>query len=94
MSKKGLKGKDSHAKKIDRTGETTFNVTHDDGSVFECQVDDPKKFNSLKGVKGTTSKMHFFGGVGERKPLVCDSCKKRVHKVSISNGQSLCGHCV
>jgi len=32
---------DSNAEKIERTGDNTFNVLHDDGSIFECKGTKP-----------------------------------------------------
>lgn len=93
MSKK--KEPETHAKSWERTGERNFVVKHDDGSVFECQVDDPKKFNGFKGAKGST--ISGFHGIGEKQPLICDKCKKQVGKITItitSTGKTtLCGKC-
>ena len=56
MAKKKV-GESSQATGWERTGTDTFNVKHDDGSVFECKVDDPKKFNAFKGLKNKESKI-------------------------------------
>jgi len=86
---------ETHAKNWERTGERTLNIKHDDGSVFECVVDDPKRFDGLKGGKGKV--MGGFHGIGEKQPLICDSCKQQVGKITItitSTGKtSLCGKC-
>ncbi len=82
------------AKKMERTGTHTFNVKHDDGSVFECQVDDPKRFDSMSGVSGISKKSFAVRGFNsKKKPLICDNCKKRVYKIRIANGKSLCDRC-
>ena len=94
MGKKNKK--DSNAEKIERTGERTFNVHHDDGSVFECQANTPQAINALKNKKelGGQSKLFFFGGVGERKPLTCGKCKERVTRVSSKKeGILVCNNC-
>ena len=82
------------AKKMERTGTHTFDVKHDDGSVFECQVDDPKKFDLISGISGANKKSFAVNGLNtEKKPLICDKCKKRVYKIRIANGQALCDRC-
>lgn len=88
---------DSNAEKIERTGERTFNVKHDDGSVFECVVDDPKKFNNIKGMAGTGSSVGGFHGIGEKKPLICDGCKKQVSRLRSKEGNTslmYCNYCL
>lgn len=88
---------DSTAEKIERTGERTFNVKHDDGSVFECVVDDPKKFNQIKGMAGTGNYIGGFPGIGEKKPLICDGCKKQVYRLRSKPGTPslmYCNHCL
>ena len=80
--------------RLDRTGEKDFVVTHDDGSLFECNVDDSKRLDAVKGVKGTGIK-YSFGGFGKKKPLICDNCKKQVHKITTdATGRSLCAGCI
>lgn len=39
MKEKTDKEFDSKAERIERTGPDTFNVHHDDGSIFECSGD-------------------------------------------------------
>ncbi len=83
------------AKKMERTGLKTFNVKHDDGSVFECKVDSPKRFDSMSGISGVSKKSFAVSGFkGKKQPLICDSCKKRVYKIRIANGKSLCDRCI
>lgn len=80
--------------KIERTGTKDFVVHHEDGSYFECKVDDPKRLEAVKGVKGTGVK-YSFGGFGKKKPLVCDNCNKQVHKITTdASGNSLCVNCI
>lgn len=79
---------------MERTGTNTFNVKHDDGSTFECQVDDPKKFDALAGVSSLGKKSIAVSGFRtKKKPLICDECNKIVYKVRITNNRSLCDHC-
>ena len=91
MSKKK---KSSQATDWERTGTDTFNVKHDDGSIFECKIDDPKKFNAFKGLKNNTPRIGGFAGVGEKKPLICDICKQRVYKITYKDGKSFCLRCI
>ena len=78
---------------VERTGEKDFVVKHDDGSYFEGKVDHSSRFNAFRNLKGT-GRIYTFGGIGEKKPLVCDQCKKVVHKITYKDGCSLCGHCL
>jgi hypothetical protein len=80
----------SKAEKIERTGDTTFNVHHSDGSIFECKADNKKRLDKIPGCK---PKLFSFGGIGEKKPLICDKCNKRVYRISYIDGQSLCSDC-
>ena len=93
MSKSKKLKNESGATKMVRTGETSFTVHHDDGSYFECATD-KSRLDSMpnKSLKGS-GRLHFMGGFGERKPLVCDNCNERVHKVSVIQGRSLCQRC-
>jgi hypothetical protein len=81
---------ESGPKKIERTGEQTLNIHHDDGSIFECKVDNPKRFDSIKGCR---PKVTSFGGFGDKKELICNKCKERVYKITYVNGQDLCDKC-
>ena len=52
--------RNSEPTKVERTGETTFNVHHDDGSMFECKID-PKKVRFKKdGLKDAGGSGRFF----------------------------------
>lgn len=92
MSKKNKKEPETYTKSWERTGDRTLNIKHDDGSVFECTVDTPKRFDALKGGKGTVP--GGFHGFGEKKPLICDSCKERVSKATYKDTQFLCSKCL
>lgn len=92
MGHKQDKKNDSVPKKVERVGEREFVVHHDDGSVFEGNVDTPERFDAFRNLKGH-GRIYSFGGVGEKKPLICDNCKKQVNKIRILNGCSLCEHC-
>jgi len=92
MDVKKLRRNDSVPKKIERTGEKEFIVHHDDGSIFEGKVDTVERFDAFRNLK-SYGKIYSFGGVGEKKPLVCDKCKKQVYKIRIINGCSLCENC-
>lgn len=83
---------DSVAKKVRRTGEKTFVVEHDDGSKFECKANNPELIKRAEASTAKGSGM-LFRGFGERKPLVCNVCNQVVHRVTISNGKSICQKC-
>jgi len=83
--------KNTQPTKIERTGDKSFNVHHDDGSIFECKADSKERLNNIPGCK---PKMFFVGGIGERKPLFCDNCKERVYKIQSRDGRSLCDRCI
>ena len=53
----------SHPEKIERTGETTFNVHHDDGSVFEM-TGSREAIEKLARQKSPPRTKKMFGGVG------------------------------
>ena len=55
---------DSMPEKLERTGEKTFNVTHDDGSIFEMTADKEETVAKLDG-KPPPIKKNSFSGVGE-----------------------------
>jgi hypothetical protein len=95
MRKRKSKPKEdsSYATGWERTGYNAFNIKHNDGSVFECKIDDPRKFNAMPGLKNRDGVPKAFSGIGEKKPLVCDHCKQRVYKVTYKNSQSLCKDC-
>ena len=65
-------------------------LIHSDGSIFECKADSSKRLDTIPGCK---PKLFSWGGIGEKKPLICDGCKKRVYKITYINGQSLCSDC-
>ena len=92
MSKKKLG--ESEATGWERTGTDTFNVKHDDGSVFECKIDDPKKFNAFKGLKNNGAKITGFHGIGNKKPLICGVCNQQVHKITYKDGKYYCSNCI
>lgn len=84
---------DSVPTKVERTGEKNFVVKHDDGSYFEGAVDTAARFNAFRNLKGSGC-IYTFGGIGEKKPLVCDQCKKVVHKVTYKDGVYSCVDCL
>lgn len=86
------KTEESVPTKVERTGEKTFKVKHSDGSEFEGNVETKEHFNALRNVKGHGT-ITSIGGIGTKKPLICDKCKTRVHKVTIKNSKSLCEKC-
>ena len=90
---KSRKTENSSPKKVERTGAKTFNVHHDDGSVFECTADSKARLDAIDSKLGCGKKIFQFGGIGDRKPLYCDNCKERVYKISSKNGKSLCDRC-
>jgi len=51
--------------KLERTGETTFIVHHDDGSKFEGKID-PSKVNFAEDSRKTASRFHVAGTVKAR----------------------------
>ncbi|TDI97043.1 MAG: hypothetical protein E2O29_02055 [Deltaproteobacteria bacterium] len=83
---------DSVAKKVRRTGEKTFVVEHDDGSKFECKSDNPELIRRAESSTAIGSGL-IFSGIGEKRPLVCDVCKEVVHRITVSNGKSICVKC-
>ena len=87
------KKESSEATGWERTGTDTFNVKHNDGSVFECKVDDPQKFNAFKGLKNNSPRIGGFSGVGEKKPLICHSCNQQVSRAKYQDGKWLCDKC-
>ena len=58
LSKKDKKS--SQATKFERTGKETFNVHHDDGSVFECKIDPTKVQLKEDGLKSAGGSSKFF----------------------------------
>ena len=83
---------DSVAKKVRRTGEKTFVVEHDDGSKFECKADNPELIRRAEASTARGSGL-VFQGIGEKRPLVCDVCKKVVHRITVLNGNAICPKC-
>ena len=81
---------ESGPKKIERTGTNSFNMLHDDGSIFECNVDDKRK---LDNIKGCCPKIISFGGIGTKKPLICSKCNERVYKITYIDGKDICNKC-
>jgi len=51
--------------KVERTGETTFVVHHDDGSIFEGKID-PAKVRFAEDSRRTASRFHMAGQVRPR----------------------------
>ncbi len=80
------------AKKVERTGTHSFNVRHDDGSIFECQVDDPKKLELMES--GNSKSFVMKGSKIKKTPLICDKCKERVYKVTYRDGIYTCTKCI
>lgn len=64
--------------KIEKTGDHTFNVGTADGGHFECQSQE--KLSKLKTVSHIKED-NLFHGIGEKKKLVCDFCKKEAIKL-------------
>lgn len=46
--------------KLERTGQNTFNVTHEDGSVFECKMDPSKVRLKKDSIKDAGGSSRFF----------------------------------
>lgn len=55
----------SQPTKVERTGETTFVVHHDDGSVFEGKID-PNKVRFAEDGRRTASRFHMARRVRPR----------------------------
>lgn len=64
--------------KIEKTGDHTFNVHTEDGGHFECNSEE--KLSHLKNVTHIKS-TNVFSGIGNKKILICDSCKKESDKL-------------
>lgn len=64
--------------KIEKTSDNTFNVKTADGGHFECTSKD--KLSHLKS-NNNLKQDNNFHGIGNKKDLVCDGCKKVVLKV-------------
>jgi len=83
--------------KIEKTSDHTFNVGTADGGHFECTS--KEKLSGLKTLNHVKADVGVFHGIGEKKPLVCDSCKKIVVKLQGSFNDSfkkivyLCPNC-
>ena len=58
------KGFDSMPEKIERTGEKTFNVMHDDGSIFEMKADKAEIVANLDK-KPPPIRKNSFSGIGD-----------------------------
>jgi len=66
--------KETQPTKLERTSATTFNVTHEDGSIFECKMDPSKvrfKKDSMKDAGGST-KVFSMGSP-------CSTCGSKWH---------------
>ena len=79
--------------KVSRTGENNFVVKHDDGSYFEGTVDNPKRFEQFRNLKGNGIVVGI-SGFGKKKPLVCSVCNKRVYKITCKGGSDYCTNCL
>lgn len=83
--------------KIEKSGDHTFNVHTADGGHFECTS--KEKLSSLKTLNHVKSEIGVFHGIGEKQPLVCDSCKQTVARLKgiFDNQQNkflyLCSSC-
>ena len=72
-----LKPEDSRVTGLERTGEMTFNVTHDDGSIFEMKGE--KRIVEELGRKKyrkPPAQRKLFAGVGEGKKGECEGFMK------------------
>lgn len=64
--------------KIEKTSDHTFNVHTEDGGHFECQSNNKlSKLKTVTHVKQDST----FKGIGTKKELACDHCKKIVTKL-------------
>ena len=71
---KADKKRNTQPTKVERTGQNTFNVTHEDGSVFECKMDPRKvrfKKDSMRDAGGS-SRMISVGAP-------CPTCGSKWH---------------
>ena len=64
--------RNSQPAKVERTGQNTFNVHHEDGSVFECKMD-PRKVRFKKDA-GNSSRFFIPGTI---KPKVMSNKDRR-----------------
>ena len=64
--------------KIEKTGDHTFRQHTADGGYFECESQ--QKLSNLKTVTHIKDD-NVFHGIGEKKQLVCDFCKKPAIKL-------------
>ena len=64
--------------KIEKTGDHTFRQHTADGGYFECESQ--QKLSNLKTVSHVKED-NLFHGIGEKKALVCDKCKKQAVKL-------------
>ena len=60
LSKKDKKA--TQPTKFVRTGKETFNIHHDDGSVFECKIDPTKVQLKEDGLRAAGGRNKFFMG--------------------------------
>lgn len=81
--------KNSIPKKIERTGERDCIIRHDDGSIFECKAQNKHTLDNV--IKSKYSIISH--GIGEKKPFICDSCKKEAYRLSYREGKYLCESC-
>lgn len=55
---------DSRPEKIERTGGATFNVHHDDGSIFECRCQNAEMMKRIGKAGSPPSRRIVMRGVG------------------------------
>ena len=70
------------SKKLEKTGDHTFRVETEGAGYFECSSKEKlSNFSKMKNKNQAQSDTVTCAGIGTKKSLVCDSCKKIVSKV-------------
>jgi len=70
------------SKKLEKTGDHTFRVETEGAGYFECTSKEKLlKFSKMKNKNQAQSENVMCVGIGTKKDLFCDSCKKKVTKV-------------
>ena len=70
------------SKKLEKTGEHSFIVETEGAGHFECTSKEKlSNFSKMKNKNQAQSDNVMCAGIGTKKSLVCDNCKKVVTKV-------------
>lgn len=77
-----MKDNPYQSKKLEKTGDHTFRVETEGAGYFECTSKEKlSNFGKMKNINHAQSGNVISAGIGTKKSLVCDKCKKVVSKV-------------